>query len=140
MTVTEKYIDFILDNFIGNNIKVQLPKPYKEGVMWVKLGFIIYQEVQIEVLEKYTRSVKLKLSFDKYEIEQLVFIPVESAPTSITGKFRNKVENLVYKVFFDDGRQEEISKMYEEKQNKFFLNFIAERENKKEYFTLISSK
>lgn len=115
MTVTEKYIDFILDNFIGNNIKVQLPKPYKEGVMWVKLGFIVYQEVQIEVLEKYTRSIKLKLSFDKYEIEQLVFIPVESAPTSITGKFRNKVENLVYKVFFDDGRQEEISKMYEEK-------------------------
>ena len=131
MSVTEKYIDFILDNFIGNNIKVQLPKPYKEGVMWVKLGFIVYQEVQIEVLEKYTRSVKLKLLFDKYETELLFFIPIESALTSITGKFRNKVENLVYKAFFDDGRQEEISKMYEEKQNKFFLNFIAERENKR---------
>lgn len=123
MSVTEKYIDFILDNFIGNNIKVQLPKPYKEGVMWVKLGFVVYQEVRIEVLEKYTRSVKLKLLFDEYEVEQLVFIPIESAPTSITGKFRNKVENLVYKAFFDDGRQEEISKMYEEKQNKIFKNF-----------------
>lgn len=122
MSVTEKYIDFILDNFIGDKIKVQLPKPYKEGVMWVKLGFVVYQEVRIEVLEKYTRSVKLKLLFDKYEVEQLVFIPIESAPTSITGKFRNKVENLVYKAFFDDGRKEEISKMYEEKQNKFFSN------------------
>ena len=120
MSVTEKYIDFILDNFIGDKIKVQLPKPYKEGVMWVKLGFVVYQEVQIEVLEKYTRSVKLKLLFDKYEVEQLVFIPIESAPTSIKGKFYNRIENLVYKTFFDDGRQEEISKMYEEKQNKFF--------------------
>ena len=76
MSVTEKYINFILDNFIGDKIKVQLPKPYKEGVMRVKLGFVVYQEVQIEVLEKYTRSVKLKLLFDKYEVEQLVFIPI----------------------------------------------------------------
>jgi len=120
MSITEKYIDFILDNFIGNNIKVQLPKPYKEGVMWVKLGFVVYQEVQIEVLEKYTRSVKLKLSFDKYEIEQLVFIPVETAPISIKEKFRKKVENLVYKAFFDDGRQDEITKMYEQKESRIF--------------------
>ena len=124
MSVTEKYIDFILDNFIGDKIKVQLPKPDKDGrVMWVKLGFVVYQEVRIEILEKYTRSVKLKLSFDKYEIEQLVFIPVESSPISIKGKFHNRIENLVYKTFFEDGRKEEISKMYEEKQNKIFLNF-----------------
>lgn len=123
MSITEKYIDFILDNFIGDKIKVQLPKPYKEGVMWVKLGLVVYKEVQIEVLEKYTRSVKLKLSFDKYEIEQLVFIPVESAPTSIKNKFYNRVQTLVYKAFFDDGRQDEITKMYEQKQNKIFSNF-----------------
>ena len=123
MSITEKYIDFILDNFIGSNIKVQLPKPYKEGVMWVKLGLVVYQEVQIEVLEKYTRSVKLKLLFDKYEVEQLVFIPIESAPISIKEKFYNRIEKLVYKTFFEDGRQEDISKMYEEKQNKFFSNF-----------------
>ena len=124
MGVTEKYINFILDNFIGDKIKVQLPKPDKDGrVMWVKLGFIVYQEVRIEILEKYTRSVKLKLLFDKYEIEQLFFIPIESAPISIKEKFYNRIENLVYKTFFEDGRQEEISKMYEEKQNKIFSNF-----------------
>ena len=117
MGVTEKYINFILDNFIGDKIKVQLPKPYKEGVMWVKLGFVVYQEVEIEVLEKYTRSVKLKLLFDKYEVEQLVFIPIESAPISIKEKFRRRIENLVWKAFFDDGRQDEITKIYEQKQN-----------------------
>ena len=124
MSMTEKYVDFILDNFIGDKIKVQLPKPYKDGrVMWVKLGFVVYREVEIEVLEKYTRSVKLKLSFDKYEVEQLVFIPIESAPTSIKNKFYNKVQTLVYETLFNDGRKDEISKMYEEKQNKFFSNF-----------------
>ena len=124
MSVTEKYIDFILDNFIGDEIKVQLPKPDKDGrVMWVKLGVVVYQEVRIEILEKYTRSVKLKLLFDKYEVEQLVFIPIESAPISIKEKFYDRIENLVYKTFFEDGRQEEISKMYEEKQNKIFSNF-----------------
>ena len=123
MSITEKYIDFILDNFIGDKIKVQLPKPDKDGrVMWVKLGVVVYQEVRIEILEKYTRSVKLKLLFDKYEIEQLVFIPIESAPISIKEKFYDRIENLVYKTFFEDGRQEEISKMYEEKQNKIFSN------------------
>ena len=124
MSVTEKYIDFILDNFIGDKIKVQLPKPDKDGrVMWVKLGVVVYQEVRIEILEKYTRSVKLKLLFDKYEVEQLVFIPIESAPISIKEKFYDRIENLVYKTFFEDGHQEEISKMYEEKQNKIFSNF-----------------
>ena len=124
MSVTEKYIDFILDNFIGDKIKVQLPKPDRDGrVMWVKLGVVVYQEVRIEILEKYTRSVKLKLLFDKYEVEQLVFIPIESAPISIKEKFYDRIENLVYKTFFEDGRQEEISKMYEEKQNKIFSNF-----------------
>ena len=122
MSVTEKYINFILDNFLGDKIKVQLPKPYKEGVMWVKLGFVVYQEVQIEVLEKYTRSVKLKLVFDRYETELLFFIPIESSPTSIKGKFYNKVEKIVFETFFNDGRKEEIFKMYEEKQNKFFSN------------------
>ena len=124
MSVTEKYIDFILDNFIGDKIKVQLPKPDRDGrVMWVKLGVVVYQEVRIEILEKYTRSVKLKLLFDKYEVEQLVFIPIESAPISIKEKFYNRIEKLVYKTFFEDGRQDDISKMYEEKQNKFFSNF-----------------
>lgn len=122
MSVTEKYIDFILDNFIGSKIKVQLLKPYKEGGFRTKLGVTIYQEVDIIVLEKYTRSVKLKLYFDQYEVEQLFFIPIESAPTSIKAKFYNKVEKIVFDTFLNDGRKEEIIKMYEDKSNNFFRN------------------
>ncbi len=101
MTVTEKYIDFILDNFIGDKIKVQLPKPTSDGkLFWVKLGKKVTVDVKIEVVEKYTRSAKLKLVFDKYEVEQLFFIPIESSPTSIEHKFNNKVTNIVYQTFF----------------------------------------
>ena len=125
MTTTEKYIDFILDNFIGDKIRVQLPRPEKDGrLFWVKLGVVVYQEVQIEVLERYTRSVKVKLSFDKYEIEQLFFIPIESAPTSIKSKFLNKVEKLVCNAFIEDGRKEDLIRMYHEKHDRIFSQLI----------------
>ena len=125
MTTTEKYIDFILDNFIGDKIRVQLPRPEKDGrLFWVKLGVVVYQEVQIEVLERYTRSVKVKLSFDKYEVEQLFFIPIESAPTSIKSKFLYKVEKLVCNAFIEDGRKEDLIKMYQEKHDRIFSQLI----------------
>jgi hypothetical protein len=39
MTVTQKYVDFILDNVIQDTIIVQLYKPFEDGArMYVKLG------------------------------------------------------------------------------------------------------
>ena len=107
----------MLDNVIGSSVKVQLPKPQEGGrVLWVKLGPVVYMNVDLEVIEKYSRSVKFKLKFDKYEIEELIFLPVESAPMSIKSKLISKIEKLVFKTLLDDGRREDIVKMYEEKQ------------------------
>jgi hypothetical protein len=39
--------------------------------------------VELEVIEKYTRSVKFNLKFDRYEVEKIIFIPIESSPMSI---------------------------------------------------------
>lgn len=131
MTITEKYRDFILENIIGDKLLVQLPKPYENGkIMWVKLGVVVYMEVELEVIEKYSRSIKFKLKFDKYEIEQLFFTPVESAPYSIKEKLYNKVEKLVYTAFFEDNRRDDILKMYEDKQKMIFGKFSAKNENK----------
>jgi hypothetical protein len=115
MTVTQKYVDFILDNTIQDNITVQLYKPYKDGSrMIVKLGPTVYCEVKIEVLEKYTRSAKLKLTFDKYEVEEIFFIPYSSSPQSIEDKTRTKIEKIVNKTFIDYNRTEDIKQMYEQ--------------------------
>ena len=121
MTVTQKYVDFILDNIIQDNITVQLYKPFEDGSrMYTKLGPTVRCKVQIEVVEKYTRSAKLKLTFDKYEVEELFFIPFNSSPDSIEKKTQNKIEKIVNKTFIDDNRTEDIKQMYEEKRNIMF--------------------
>jgi hypothetical protein len=121
MSITKKYIDFMLDNVIDSNIRVQLPNPQEDGkLFWTKLGPTVYIKVDLEVIEKYTRSVKFKLKFDKYELEQIIFIPIESSPMSIKEKLHNKVENLVCKTFLDDNRQDDMRQMYEEKRKTMF--------------------
>jgi hypothetical protein len=125
MSITEKYRDFILENIVKDKILVQLPKPTEDGkLLWVKLGISVYIEIKIEVIEKYSRSFKAKLIFDKYEIEQLFFTPLESAPTSIETKIKDKISKLVCKTFFDDNRHEDVLKMYKERENRVY-NKIA---------------
>ena len=133
MTITQKYVDFILDNIIQDSSTVQLYKPFEDGSrMFVKSGPTVYCKVQIEVIEKYTRSAKLKLTFDKYEIEEIFFIPFSSSPDSIEMKTRKKIENIVNKTFIDDNRTEDIKQMYTDKYQNFALslsNFINEKKN-----------
>ena len=125
MTITQKYVDFILDNIIQDSITVQLYKPYEDGSrVIVKLGPTVYCNVEITVLEKYTRSAKLKLTFVKYEVEELFFIPFSSSPESIEGKTRTKIEKIVNKTFIDDNRTEDIKQMYEQKLQTFGKIFI----------------
>jgi hypothetical protein len=125
MTATEKYRDFILDNFIRDSIKVKLPKPTEDGrLMWVKIGLSVSIDVKLEVIEKYTRSAKIKLIFDRYEVEQLFFFPLESAPTKIQERFEEKLSEIVCKTFFDDDRHEDVLRMYKEKRNSFNISAL----------------
>ena len=119
MDIREKYIEFMLNNIIGTSTKVQLPSPQEDGkVFYVKLGPTVYMDVNFEVLEKYTRSVKFKFKFDKYEVEKIIFIPIESSPMSIKEKLNNTLEKLVYNTFVEDGRRDDIKQMYDDKRNR----------------------
>ena len=130
-TVTEKYRDFILENFIGDSLRVQLPKPTEDGkLLWTKLGVSPYLTVNFEVIEKYSRSFKLKLKFDRYEIEQLFFTPLESSPPSIREKFADKVSKIVVKAFIDDNRQEDLLRMHKEREIKIFNDIASAVKNK----------
>ena len=132
MTITQKYVDFILDNIIQDNITVQLYKPFEDGSrMYTKLGPTVRCKVQIEVIEKYTRSAKLKLTFDKYEVEELFFIPFSSSPDSIEKKTQNKIEKIVNKTFIDHNRTEDIKQMYEA-QRKLLSESISKFISKKD--------
>ena len=116
MEINKKYIRFILENIFDDSIKVQLPEPEGEKQIYWKLGPSVHVNVQLKVIESYTRSVKFLLKFDRYEIEQLIYLPIESAPFSIYDKFKRKVEKLVYQTYIDDGRREEIAEMYAQKR------------------------
>jgi hypothetical protein len=118
MTITHKYVDFILDSIIQDRVTVQLYKPCENGSrVQVKLGPTVHCKVKIEVVEKYSRSAKLKLTFDRYEIEQIFFMPCNSSPDSIEFNTVGKIEKLVNKTFIDDSRTEDIKQMYE-KENR----------------------
>ena len=137
MDIREKYIDFMLENIIPTNIKVQLPEPHEDGkLFWTKLGPTVYMNVELEVIEKYTRSVKFNFKFDRYDVEKIIFIPIESSPMSIKEKLDNTLANLVYKVFLADGRQDDLKKMYDEKRKTMFSGLskmvgkVVEVENK----------
>ena len=109
----------MLDNIIGDKIKIQLPEPQEDGKLyWTKLGPIVYVDVTLEVIEKYTRSVNFKIKFDKYEIKKLMFMPIESAPMSIKEKLNKTLEKLVYNTFVEDGRKDDIKQMYVDKRNR----------------------
>jgi hypothetical protein len=121
LTITQKYVNFILDNVIQDKVIVQLYKPCEDGKrMYVKLGPTVHCKVNIEVLEKYTRSAKLKLTFDKYEVEEIFFIPYSSSPDSIDSKTRNKIEKIVNNTFTEDNRTEDIKEMYAQRSKMMF--------------------
>lgn len=134
MTITQRYVDFILDNIIQDTITVQLYKPQEDGSrMITKIGPQVRCKVQIEVIEKYTRSAKLKLTFDKYEIEELFFIPFSSSPESIEMKTRTKIEKIVNQTFIDDNRTEDITQMYAERLiqlGEIMSKFISKKDDK----------
>ena len=114
MTITEKYRDFILENFIGDNLRIQLPKISEDGkFMWTKLGLTAYIKVDIEIIEKYSRSFKAVLKFNGFGVEQLFFTPLESSPPSIKEKFVDKIEKLVV----DTLGQEEIKRLNKERED-----------------------
>jgi hypothetical protein len=133
MGVTNKYVDFILDNIIQDSITVQLYKPMEDGArMYVKLGPMIHCKVKIEIIEKYTRSAKLKLTFDKYEHEDIFFIPFSSSPDSIETKTRKKIEKIVNDTFINDNRTEDIKQMYADKYRNFaesLSKFISKKKD-----------
>lgn len=117
MNTTEKYRDFILDNLLKDTLQVQLLKPKDDGKMCrVVLGGVVWIEVKMEIIERYSRSFKAKLFFEGYEVEQLFFTPLNSAPKEIKERVENKIENTVSKTL----PKERILQMYEQRTKEFY--------------------
>ena len=121
MEIRQKYIDFIIENLIHNLVKIQLPIPGDNGENYcVQEGTILYMDITIQVIEIYTRAVKLKLIFDAYEKEQIFFIPIAESPELIERKLHYTLTKVVIETFENNGRTQEIKQWYDDaKRNRF---------------------
>jgi len=121
MEIRQKYIDFIIENLIHNLVKIQLPIPGDNGENYcVQEGTILYMDITIQVIEIYTRAVKLKLIFDAYEKEQIFFIPIAESPELIERKLHYTLKKVVIETFENNGRTQEIKQWYDDaKRNRF---------------------
>jgi hypothetical protein len=116
MNITEKYVEFILE-YLEKNLKVQLMEPKDNNdYAYSKMGPKVNIDVEIKVLGKYTRSANLLLTFDKYTVEHLFFMPMASSPDSILEKTHKQIIKIVNNAFINDGREDEIKKMYDDKR------------------------
>ena len=124
MEFRQKYLDFILENLIHAKVKIQLPIPGDNGENYcVQEGTILYMDINIQVIEKYTRAVKLRLNFDKYEKEQIFFIPITEAPELIERKLHYTLKKVVMETFENNGRRQEIKQWYDDARvNRFLKN------------------
>jgi hypothetical protein len=114
MELRQNYIDFIIENVIYPTLKIQLPIPDDDGENYcVQEGTIVNLGINIQVIESYTRAVKLKLNFDKYEKEQIFFIPIAEAPELIERKLHYTLKKIIMETFENDGRRQEIKQWYE---------------------------
>jgi hypothetical protein len=114
--VMERYVEFICNEIPSKtNILIDIPKSIKKEVYIPKIGPKIFVNINIEILEKYTRSAKFKLSFDKYIILDVFFMSRHKGPDKLLQEIDNKISKLVNKKYIEDGREEEICKKYKDK-------------------------
>jgi hypothetical protein len=122
MELRQNYIDFIIENVIHPTLKIQLPIPDDDGENYcVQEGTIVHLDINIQVIERYTRAVKLKLNFDKYEKEQIFFIPIAESPELIERKLHFTLKKIIMETFDNDGRRQEIKQWYEDARKNRFL-------------------
>jgi hypothetical protein len=124
LNVMERYVAFICGE-IPEQYRVLLNPPPKMDngelgyVRHAKIGPNVWEVVSIEIIAKYTRSAKFRLTFDKYVIEDIFFMSRHKGPDKLIDECYKKIDKLVNKAFTDDDRTEEIRSRYKEKSDNF---------------------
>lgn len=113
--VMERYVDFITNEIKGEyKTLLWIPTSIKNEIYIPKIGPKIFIDVKVEILEKYTRSCKIKLLFDKYEIEDIFFMSRHKSPDLLLREIDNKIEKIVNNTYLGDNRLDEITQKYKE--------------------------
>jgi hypothetical protein len=106
------YRDFILEQILNEKHKAWFFRKREGEYFEVVLGYAPSINVKVELLEVFSRSFKLKLSFDCYISELLFFAPTTQSPDQLMERFQNKLNEIVNETFYNNGREEEINEKF----------------------------
>lgn len=129
----ERYVSFICEEIPGSmKVSISPPPPKDDGTLGYsimpKIGPWVTRNVGIEIIEKYTRSAKIRLSFDSYYDESIYYMSRRKGPETILEEISAKISKIVNSRYKAENRTEDIREEYSNLQNIYIK--IQEKINK----------
>ena len=126
LSVMERYVAFICSELPKTRRVLLTPPPPMENGEYgykriYKIGPHVYMETTIEIVEKYTRSAKLCIKFEDYQMNDIFYMSRRKGPEKLLEEIDNKIYNIVNKTLIDDRRQEWVREQYKIRSEKFPL-------------------
>jgi len=126
LSVMERYVAFICSELPKTRrVLLNPPPPMENGEYGYKrmskIGPHVYMETTIEIVETYTRSAKLCVKFEDYQMNDIFYMSRHKGPDKLFEEIDKKIEKIINRTLIDDGRQEWVREQYKIKSDDFPL-------------------
>ena len=126
LSVMERYVAFICSELPKTRRVLLTPPPPMENGEYgykrmSKIGPRVYMETTIEIVETYTRSAKLCVKFEDYQMNDIFYMSRHKGPDKLLEEIDKKIDKIVNRTLIDDGRQEWVREQYKIKSDDFPL-------------------
>jgi hypothetical protein len=126
LSVMERYVAFICSELPKTRRVLLTPPPPMENGEYgykrmSKIGPHVYMPVEIEIVETYTRSAKLCVKFEDYQMNDIFYMSRHKGPDKLLEEIDKKIDKIVNRTLIDDGRQEWVREQYKIKSDDFPL-------------------
>jgi hypothetical protein len=126
LSVMERYVAFICSELPKTRrVLLNPPPPMENGEYGYKrmskIGPHVYMMVDIEIVETYTRSAKLCVKFEDYQMNDIFYMSRHKGPDKLLEEIDKKIDKIVNRTLIDDGRQEWVREQYKIKSEDFPL-------------------
>jgi hypothetical protein len=117
LSVMERYVAFICSELpTSKRVLLNPPPPMENGEYGYKrmskIGPHVYMMVDIEIVETYTRSAKLCVKFEDYQMNDIFYMSRHKGPDKLLEEIDKKIDKIVNRTLIDDGRQEWVREQY----------------------------
>ena len=124
LSVMERYVAFICSELPKTRRVLLTPPPPMENGEYgykrmSKIGPHVYMPVEIEIVETYTRSAKLCVKFEDYQMNDIFYMSRHKGPDKLLEEIDKKIDKIVNRTLIDDGRQEWVREQYKIKSDNF---------------------